>query len=465
MARRLWPPLLLFLVAAASLLNVLRGLDLPVMQPDSTSYLSWSSIRTIGYPAFLSSVEATVGLADLPRVQATIFAMALLLLALALRRALGSVVPALFLLVAVGFNPEVQKYHALVLSESLSISLSLIAFAALAAQRRRDSAALIVLAALAIGLAALVRPVLLALFWLPVAVALLGPFRWRRAAAALAVCAAVVGLGSWANGRLHRDAVPNEALALHLIGKVAPLITPAIPAAGHAGLAEALAKPADELQRIEGKLGSWDLVYLARAPYYDYARFGLIPDWAAGLPSPRLAPAIEQALALDAIARRPLAYLADVALNFYALWSLPDLMTSAGTEEAATLSGALNAAFKLRVDAAARPRHIVWGIKAALALCFLTGLWFTVAVLRRPGAADAAERLGALAFLATVALFLATALLQAGLPRYALAAWPFEMIVLAAGGARLSRRLQPVALAPLRKDEHDPERVLPVARS
>jgi hypothetical protein len=440
-------------IPAATLLGLaatLRHLGPVVLQPDSPTYLGWAAFRSIGYPLFLSGVEASFGLAALPVIQALLFFVALLALGRSLVGTFGSRALAGAVVLAIGLNPELAKYHALVLTESLSMTLTVLAFALLADYLRTARAVLLVACAVLVGAAASVRPSLGVLVWVPVAAALLrGVPRWRHVAIAVLALAIVVGAtGIVDRIRLARAGGPaNEILAQTLIGKVAPLIDEGIQSA-HPGFARSLAEAAAPLRRIEQEFPSWDLVYMARGPFYDHARFVVVPAVLAEERVPAAeVPAVELTLARETIAQRPLGYLRDCAINFYALWTLPDLKLPGAAAAAARVADELEAGYGVRIETPARPVVVALAVRVCLAAVFLGGLWFALRFLARSGREDPATILGGLAFLAVLTVFGATAALQAGLPRYALACWPLQMVVLgAAASAALSglrRRQRP----------------------
>jgi hypothetical protein len=144
-------------------------------------------------------------------------------------------------------------------------------------------------------------------------------------------------------------------------------------------------------------------------------------------------------LALQIVAAAPLAYLGDVALNYAALWWLPDAMTHAQLAQ----FGAFLAALGPLPDIGESPdwHHphgdaLIVGLRAFMMVALASTLWwgglFAASVLRRRRQPPLA-RLGLVNALVVHATFVLTALLQAGIPRYVWAMWPALCILFVSG--------------------------------
>jgi len=151
---RLDPRLFLGLIALAFLAwMVPKGLT-PLYDPDSTSYLDNSSFRSLGYPMILR----LFGMPLTVLAQPVVYAAAVLVLCFEMLRRPGmgfwSVVTAAALL----GNPELNKYHAYIMTESLFFSLTVLWLAAALRYLRKPSAGAAVALSLLAGLAAIIRP-------------------------------------------------------------------------------------------------------------------------------------------------------------------------------------------------------------------------------------------------------------------------------------------------------------------
>lgn len=146
-----WP---LCLLAAVFAVLMLRASQTPLYDPDSASYISWSAIRTMGYPMVLKilGVKTTILL------QPLFYAAATLLLCFELLRKPGMGGWALLLEIGLLSNPELNKYHAFIMTESLFISLSILWLTATLRYLRGPSWQAILTASVLAGLLAWMRP-------------------------------------------------------------------------------------------------------------------------------------------------------------------------------------------------------------------------------------------------------------------------------------------------------------------
>ncbi len=132
--------------------------------PDSGGYLAFSEHRTAGYPLFLDAVELLFGSSDAaPKVQLLIAATAFAFLGWSLHRAFRSPIFALVPVVALMLYPRIADLHAYILTESIFISLLCLMVGGIALSLQRPSWRWTALAALACGLAIIVRPAAISL--------------------------------------------------------------------------------------------------------------------------------------------------------------------------------------------------------------------------------------------------------------------------------------------------------------
>ena len=145
---------------------------------DSNGYLTFSAHRTASYPVFLLLIKAVFGTVDaVPKAQLVIAASAFSFLGWSLQRVFRSSFLAVTPVVLLMLYPRIAEVHTYILTESLFISLLCLLTGGLALTVWRPAWYMVVVAALACGLAITVRPAALSLlviwpflFWLT----------WRR---------------------------------------------------------------------------------------------------------------------------------------------------------------------------------------------------------------------------------------------------------------------------------------------
>jgi hypothetical protein len=125
------------------------------LETDSASYITFAPIWSAGYPLFLR----LVGVNAAPLVQTVLYAAALAFLGLETFRTSGRFVLAAGLLVALMINPELNKYHAIVMTESLFMSVEVAFLGALVRFARIGDWRSAAEAATWAGLAAAIRPI------------------------------------------------------------------------------------------------------------------------------------------------------------------------------------------------------------------------------------------------------------------------------------------------------------------
>ncbi|MBF0560618.1 MAG: hypothetical protein HQL37_01125 [Alphaproteobacteria bacterium] len=201
----------------------------PILQPDSASYLDFSAIRTAGYPLFLGFFGTNGAM----YAQTLSYAAALAMLGCEVVRARGTFVLALGLVVAIMVNPYLNLYHAMILTESLFTSLLLFFLAALIRFSCTRHWRWAMVAAVAAGLAATVRPTGYA--FLPVLVLMVLMNRRHRftgRSLAVVMAAAIVPMlllvgSERAYTRIHHGAAATSLAGRHFFAKAAMVEAPA----------------------------------------------------------------------------------------------------------------------------------------------------------------------------------------------------------------------------------------------
>ena len=158
--------------------------------PDSLGYLQFEPYRTAGYPVFLDLVIAAFGtVAAVPKAQVVLSAAALAFLGWCIHRAFRASLLALIPICVPFIRGELAQYQAMIMTESLFVSLLCAMAGTLILLIARPTYRLAAASALACGLAIAVRPAGLSL--LPIWPIVLW-FIWRRCAGRRRMVAAVV---------------------------------------------------------------------------------------------------------------------------------------------------------------------------------------------------------------------------------------------------------------------------------
>lgn len=199
----------------------------PITSPDSAGYLGFAPIHTLGYPLFLE----TVGARGAVVAQPLIYAMALASLGLETLRLTSSLPLAAAVVLASMAVPELNAFHASILTESLFMS-GLIAFLATMIRLvRAPSWKTIAMASGLVALAAIFRRTGLA--FIPVLL-IMTAMEWRRLpanrTAAMAALVfpllAVLGVERLAAHARHGDEV-TSIMGRHLFAKASLMDAPA----------------------------------------------------------------------------------------------------------------------------------------------------------------------------------------------------------------------------------------------
>jgi hypothetical protein len=430
-ARLGWTVLLAALLAGL-LLAFAALVPVSAHQPDTQTYLNFSPYRQLGYPIFLRVFGATGAIVAQP----ILFALAAAILTFEVARATGSRVFATAVAVAMMVNPEVDKYHAQLLTESLFMTLLVLMLAGVVRYSVKSdwlSAAWIGVFA---GLSATIRPtgvVYLAILALLLLVQSGGLARSQCARIAIALFVpffALVGAERAAASWLHGDQLTSLA-GRHLLGKAA--------------LLEPASEKKSEMHPLERAIvvdAAPVRALIRRAPSADVKR-SLIVDYegcfhALCVKNERAQIAASEAeinsqslrVALRFIASAPFQFLELVWVHYRSMWVLysrthPDLVAEHDTFIASNSPLPFEAGVPLLTVKAVpdwrayigRPLFEILGIvTAALALLALIA-----AVRMLP---SAWLRIAALSGATVQGIIVLTAATGPGIVRYTLAAWP-----------------------------------------
>jgi hypothetical protein len=196
--------------------------DVPLIGPDSPSYVDFHAIRTGGYPFFLSVLK--LFFADQSHyviAQYTLYALSVLLFAWQLLKTERNLLFCLIVEVGLLANWEVNRYHFSLITETLFLSISVWFLAATLAQLRTGSLVSLAAASAAAGAAVAVRVTgFTFLAVLPVvlfAAPSLSPWV-KRLAVAILPFVVVLGAESFYH-RAHHPGPRETVLPILLLGK------------------------------------------------------------------------------------------------------------------------------------------------------------------------------------------------------------------------------------------------------
>jgi len=197
--------------------------DVPLITPDSDSYLNFTGIRSGGYPFFLAILKP---LAHAPSnyavAQLVFYAFAVLILAWQLLASFRSLLFCLLTELLLLGNWEVNRYHFVILTESVLLSTSALFLAAALAHLRTGSLLALAAASACAAYAMAIRPTGIAFIAALLLILLMSPGFSRRMPMHLFAAAApmIIVLGGEAlYYRAHHSGPRTSLLAIQMLGK------------------------------------------------------------------------------------------------------------------------------------------------------------------------------------------------------------------------------------------------------
>ncbi len=305
----------------------------PLIASDSLTYLGFSAFRTALYPAFLYLCRsAGLSLSQVTGVQLALFATALsYLLVVLMRNGFPKALLAIMVALMAG-NVLFSSFHRAILSESLFLSLTLLAIAWWIEYLRSMRIGWLMAAALALGLMIGLRPAGLGL--LPLHLAAVWIRRPKVSDRWLALLFAALPLAVGAGGeRLIYYSVQGATTASIapnlLFGKAAMLIRPDMRFSGrHAATFEALARELDALyapvQRYVAEAPTFAVRVQLSAIYEGQAQFSVMTEQlAAAAQRARIGEAqLRDMFSRQVIGQNLLGYLKLTLVNEIGQWSV-----------------------------------------------------------------------------------------------------------------------------------------------
>ncbi len=429
----------LLLTAVFVLVQLLRPLPASLIQTDSPAYLNFASTRTAGYPLFLRVVEHLPGgLHSLPLLQLAIYGLAALFLCGSFRRLSGSKFATAMLLALLLGNGQVTRLSFMIMTELIFLSCLMLLLGIFCRLLRVPRWPTLALASLITGLAVLIRP---AGYALVVSLPVVAWWCWRDGLAARQTVLAaampyivVLGSGITAYHAEHGLWRTETFAGRTLLGKAAAVAYAARPEKDDRIIRSIAMAVAPDRAVIAQAPSLFDRFRLM-VPYYDIWRYKTAYNALLAqtkIPKGDLA-ALDQRMAqvsLTTIAAAPSAYLADVALNYGALWALPDAMTHTELAHFRTLLSMLEPLPDLGRYPRWHREHsdvLIWALRGFMLTALAASLWWSWrfvanAIFHSP--LPPLARLGFVVGILVHSSFLLTAAVQAAIPRYAWAMWP-----------------------------------------
>ena len=416
--------------------------DLARYMPDTTSYMRFDPYRGAAYPFFLWLSQA-IGFDEggIVHLQLLLFFAGLGWLGLSLMTRVASLTAGIALLIGIGANPLIVQYCFSLITESLFFS-SLMTVCGFLLRRGlfESRRCLGAVGALFIWMI-LIKPVAWAFIAIPVM--LIAYMILTRQFRLLIPFIAAMGLmffaGSAYRFQVHGQWFPGSFLGNQLIGKLAfaDFDADQTPYPRSAHHWHTLMKPARDAR--DDYMETLSMRFIFSLNIYDYLRFQKMPEilQQSSVPPDQHGSALTE-LAYSIIAQSPEDYAADVWMNWYALWAFSQFQPPE-----------LSHRYNRNLDRISPPLPdgiipyrlgqqnplVVFGIRSFLGLAFLINMGVLVFFLHR--LVIRKQVCQKLLSLATVALMaqgylLLTALLQAGLIRYAIAVWPIHLLLVIA---------------------------------
>lgn len=418
-----------------------------LLAPDSYSYVNFGATRTSGYPFFLQLLKPIVGdLSDVTKVQLTIYGAAAAWLGWQLIGTSKSVLVAMAAEALLFCNSSVNSQHFTILTESIFLSVSIIFVGATVAYLKKPSAAALGVVAVAVGLAATIRPTGLAFVPVVFLLILLRSGEWKRAVVHSAVAIGLLALLfvlDTAYFRATHDG-PRQSLvpmlafakgALVDVPDAAGLVDKALPEsrALHRSVETEIAGVRELIAGAPSATGRCRLT----ANYETFIQYQFQLPLRAALVTSEGEKSLT-AFGLTRITQAPTAYIGLVARNLYCLWTVWSATNSEKGELATYLAARRPIPFdaqifgSLATSPSSRFIYLVRLAMEAIAVSLAFAAAAVVWSIARRQPLNIWLSLAGICGLAAHGGLLLTALSGVAIPRYTLALWvPMSIAVLA----------------------------------
>jgi hypothetical protein len=414
---------------------------------DADSYISFHTTRTIGYPAFLWLInKLTGGYGAVAVIQLLLFLGGLGFLALRLAAFLESFFAGLFLILGVMALPEIVNYTGQIFTESLMMTLSFFLVGFTLNQLKTPHWRTLLSIGFLLGLLILIRPSCYAfLSLIPILIYFQRTKLVSSTAALLFPILLCLGSASGINYMKHGFFSTQSFLGNNLYGKM--LFVVRLGSQGHTPLQEKMIEYMLKRQKPFGKTFrkiSMDhpLTFSMISPLYDKFRFLMFDQAKDAIPELKELPAQEidgfcRDLSLAIMRQNPTGYIDDVSLNYRALWFTWELRVKEKREELKKFIDEFKDLPHFKeigldydyVKLRNYPNVMVYAAQLFFALSYILSLYFIVIFLLAPLRVRTNNQAGLIISIMIHAIFLLTALVQAGLARYAMVMWPHMMVM------------------------------------
>jgi hypothetical protein len=442
--------LVFLLIAGLAFAQFTHHLPLfPWALSDSESYINFSPVRPHGYSLFLAGYRLLVSedLAYLPAVQAALLFGAMTLLSMAVGRRLNSFPAAILVFILLYAYLDVCN-AAQLMSEGLYVPAITAACGMMLFYAHRPRVLTLVLASTLIGLAVTCRTIgygLIPAFLVPIAMHAHALKRRALHICALATLPIMIACGgAAASNWVHNGSYSIGSWGgVSLLGKALVLAEP-LPADSDLARLNWTGTIGNDVRSALNRIESPILKALAARQYYEYLRWGVAwPRFPASWPAWRDGNQAERGrlagqLAREYVKRNLRAYAKLAALDYLSLWLLPAYLTEHEHTEleleltalgdlpylsafGKTLDGKLD---YFQIVPPPRAVMLVWSLRLAV-FCFWALSLISLVQLGRSWrilVITAPDRL--FVIFAIHGTYLATALAEAGLERYAMQTWP-----------------------------------------
>ncbi|MFT5110871.1 MAG: hypothetical protein ACI8P9_000180 [Parasphingorhabdus sp.] len=413
--------------------------DIPLQSPDSTSYIRFDDYRGAGYPALLALLHWLTGSLDyIVELQLLLVVLSTAFLAIRFTAFCGSAIAGLILLLTITMNPFFMRYCFSILSEALFFS-SLMLFLAIAVERNRPASRTFILLGMCLAWLVLIKPVAWAFISIPVLLAVHSFLRYRQFVRPILTFSMgvilIIALGAMYRHSVHGVYSPGSFLGNQLAGKLIFAEFDAkdirYPEAGQKWLNYMEIPKQVRTEAFQ----DLDEKFLFSINIYDYIRFVKSPHIVAAA-GPGDQSVIQGELARSILFQDPGAFVEDVGLQLYGLWTMATLQPAGLVERymekvsiyqprmpvGVTLY-AINGRVGWMVIALKGGFYLLCGLSLA---CILAGLYHWL--VRRKAMNQTASMLFYLSA-AIHSYYLLVATFQAALPRYLFAGWPILVML------------------------------------
>lgn len=414
----------------------------PLLEPDSNSYLELSAMRTVGYPLFVSALRsAGLAIESIPYVQLAMFCAGLAFLGWATAQATGRSPWAALLVVGIAANPFVVEYHFKILTESLFMTVTMTVMGLLALYVKSPNRLLLGLAGVAMGLAVAVRPLGYAFLPLLLLAALLAPRvglreRGLEFGAGLLAALALIAAESFVY-HAHFGPERSSLAPRHLFAKAA-LVENRAPNPypredGRHAVWQALTDDAGDVRELVREAPSFAAAAHLLSSYeiYFQYRYALERLAEAATALGQTADAVQREVALRLLVGAPWQYVGLVGHEYRRMWTL---FAASHPNEVERLTAYLDAHRPLPLEGAggtldgpivpSRLAILVQPSIQAVGLAGIAIIGFALERLVRKRRLSPALATAALLVLMVNGNYLLVALTAIAQPRYTLAMWP-----------------------------------------